>query len=312
METIYKTYLSGMTCLSCEDLILERLYSLKGVIKVDVSYFRSFIEIKYDDSILSKEQINYQLSSIGYLVTDKKKNNFLLEIATILSIVFLMFCLIYINLPSIPSLKENATFLFVFLTGVITGTHCISMCSGIMFVVINNSSDKKSLLKYQTGRLLISTLLGTLFGMIGDVFIYSLKLKSMIYTLCGLIILFMGICKWGIVPYFRKIESMLPTLCPISKNNLLKKNKSFLVGVLNGLLPCGASSMMWIYCASSGNAFKGALVMFVWCIGTIIVMNLFSYTNKLFNKSNVYYSRFSTIMMVTMGIKMLINGLKLF
>ena len=67
METIYKTYLSGMTCLSCEDLILERLYSLKGVIKVDVSYFRSFIEIKYDDSILSKEQINYQLSSIGYL-----------------------------------------------------------------------------------------------------------------------------------------------------------------------------------------------------------------------------------------------------
>ena len=122
----------------------------------------------------------------------------------------------------------------------------------------------------------------------------------------------MGICKWGIIPYFRKIESLLPTLCPISKNNLLKKNKSFLVGVLNGLLPCGASSMMWIYCASSGNAFKGALVMFVWCIGTIIVMNLFSYTNKLFNKSNVYYQRFSTIIMVTTGIKMLINGLKLF
>ena len=70
--------------------------------------------------------------------------------------------------------------------------------------------------------------------------------------------------------------------------------------------------MMCIYCASSGNAFKGALVMVTWCIGTIIVMNLFSYTNKLFNKSNVYYSRFSTIIMVTMGIKMLINGLKLF
>ncbi len=186
------------------------------------------------------------------------------------------------------------------------------MCSGIMFAVIGDN-DKRALLKYQFGRLLMCTMLGVLFGSIGGVFTYSLKLKSFIYTFCGLFILFIGICKWGIIPCFRRFESNLPKLCPFKLNNSLKTNKAFIVGMLNALLPCGMSSMMWLYCTTCGSLFESGLSMFFWCLGTIVIMCIFSITNKLFNsRQNIIFRRFSTILMVTMGLRMLMNGAKLF
>lgn len=311
-EDTYNTFLKGMTCLSCVDIILNKMFSLKGIIDVDVSYFKSNIEIKYDPSVISREEIETALLNIGYPPTDKKENNLLYEIITIVLIVLFLFLLEFINLPKVPKVEKGASFLFLFLIGLLTGTHCICMCSGIMFAVIN-SNDKHALFKYQFGRLLMCTILGFLFGSIGDVFTYSLKLKSFIYTVCGLFILFIGICKWGIIPSFRRLEVAIPKLCPIKLNNKLKTNKAFMVGVLNALLPCGMSSMMWFYCTSCGSLLEGGLSMFFWCLGTIVIMSIFSITNKLFNsRQNIIFQRFSTILMVTMGLRMLVNGIKLF
>ncbi len=312
MEDTYNTFLKGMTCLSCVDIILNKMFSLKGIINVDISYFKSSINIKYDPSIITKEEIETVLLNIGYPPSDKKENNLLYEIITIVLIILLLLILEFIKLPSVPKVEKGASILFLFLTGLLTGTHCICMCSGIMFAVIGDN-DKRALLKYQFGRLLMCTILGLLFGSIGNVFAYSLKLKSFIYTVCGLFILFIGICKWGIIPSFRRLEATIPKLCPFKLNNYLKTNKAFIVGVLNALFPCGMSSIMWLYCATCGSVFESGLSMFFWCLGTIVIMCIFSITNKLFNsRQNIIFQRFSTILMVTMGLRMLVNGIKLF
>ncbi len=309
IEEIYSNNLNGMTCLSCVDTIMDHMFSLRGIIDVKVSYFKSSFEIKYDPNIITKEEIEKALKDIGYSVSDKKENNLFNELLTCFLIILFLIILKYINLPMVPSLNNGASLLFLFIVGLLTGTHCICMCSGIMLMAINND-DKYSLFKYQLGRLIMSTTIGFLFGLIGNVFVYSLKLKSMIYTLCGLLILFFGLCKWGIIPVFRKLETNVFKLCFKAKH--LKINKAIIIGMLNALLPCGMSSTMWIYSASLANPLLSALTMFVWCLGTVVFMSLFSLTNKfLSSKNNIIFQRFSTIIMVTMGIRMLIKGITL-
>ncbi len=309
IEKTYTNNLRGITCLSCVDTIMEHMFSYRGIIDVKVYYFKSSVEIEYDPSIITKEEIEKALKDIGYFVSDKKENNLFNELLTCFLIILFLFVLKYINLPMVPSLNNGTSLLFLFIVGLFTGTHCICMCSGIMLMAINND-DKYSLFKYQLGRLIMSTLLGFLFGLIGNVFVYSLKLKSMIYTFCGLLILFIGLCKWGIIPVFRKLEANIFKLC--FKTNHLKINKAIIIGILNALLPCGMSSTMWIYSASLANPLLSTLTMFVWCLGTIVFMSLFSLTNKFFSsKNNIIFQRFSTIIMVTMGIRMLIKGIAL-
>ncbi len=311
MDKLYESYIKGMTCLSCEDIIMQDLYSLKGVIKVDISYWKSTIQIQYDPTILSKEKIEEYLIRIGYPASKTKENNIFIELVTFIlaSIVFIF--LQYIQLPDIPQLRENMSLLFIFIIGLFTGTHCICMCGGIMLSVMV-SSNKRAFVEYQLGRITISMILGLLFSSIGKVLVYSIKLKSMIYVIAGVIVVFIGICRWGIIPAFRRLELLLPKLCNIKTKSIFNTKYAFVVGILNGLLPCSASSTMWIYCTTLDSIVYGALIMLVWCLGTIVIMTVFAKTCNIFSpKKNILLQRISTIIMLSLGLKMLINGIKM-
>ncbi len=309
MDELYQSYLKGMTCLSCEDIIVQYLYSLRGVIKVDISYWKSSIQIQYDSTILSKEEIENYLLKIGYPASDHKDNNVLIELFTfvLIGLVFILFN--FIKLPDIPKLENNMSLLFIFVIGLFTGTHCICMCGGIMLSVLV-SSNKRAFLEYQLGRITISMLLGMLFSTLGKVLVYSLKLKSMIYVIAGLLVVLIGLSKWGIIPELRKIESLLPKLCNIK--SIFKIKYAFVVGIFNGLLPCSASSAMWIYCTTCSSIMHGALVMLVWCLGTIVVMSIFALTSIILSpRKNIILQRLSIIFMLALGLKMLMNGIKM-
>lgn len=311
MDEIFQSYIKGMTCLSCEDIIMQELYSLKGVIKVDISYWKSTIQITYDQTLLSKDRIEEYLREIGYPTSEKKTNNLLIELCTfiLVGLVFLFFETI--PLPNIPNLKKNMSIFFLFVIGLFTGTHCICMCGGFMLSVMV-SSNKKALLEYQLGRITISMILGLIFSAIGKILVYSTKLKSMIYVLAGLIVILIGICRWGIFPVFRQVESLLPKLCKVNHKSIFNQKYAFMVGILNGLLPCSASSAMWAYCTTLNSIVSGVIAMLVWCLGTIVIMSIFALTSSfIFPKRNIFLQRLSTICMLALGLKMFMNGIKM-
>lgn len=311
MDEIFQSYIKGMTCLSCEDIIMQELYSLKGVIKVDISYWKSTIQITYDQTLLSKDRIEEYLRKIGYPTSEKKTNNLLIELCTfiLVGLVFLFFETI--PLPNIPNLKKNMSIFFLFVIGLFTGTHCICMCGGFMLSVMV-SSNKKAFLEYQLGRITISMILGLIFSAIGKILVYSTKLKSMIYVLAGLIVILIGICRWGIFPVFRQVESLLPKLCKVNHKSIFNQKYVFMVGILNGLLPCSASSAMWAYCTTLNSIVSGVIAMLVWCLGTIVIMSIFALTSSFISpKRNIFLQRLSTICMLALGLKMFMNGIKM-
>ena len=90
----------------------------------------------------------------------------------------------------VPAAESGAGVGALFIIGVLTGVHCIGMCGGIML-------SQRSALLYNGGRLLSYTVMGALFGAIGRIFSYDAELKSMLFTVCGLLVVFIGLRMWG-------------------------------------------------------------------------------------------------------------------
>lgn len=316
----FSTPVSGMTCRPCEDTILEALLSQRGVLHAEVSYWDARVSVTYDPEIVSEQSLGAVLTRAGYPPCASASGGRRLELLTGAAVLLLFFLLPRLPLPAIPQVQAGANLAFLFLVGLVTGTHCICMCGGILLsqtaapdLRSQRHSSWKALALYQAGRLCASTLLGVLFGSLGTVFSYSVKLKSMLYTLSGAAVLFIGVCTWGIVPAFRRIQAQLPALCRIPANaRRVTHGKPFLVGILNALLPCAASGTMWLYVASTGNALKGGISMLVWCLGTLPIMGIFALVgNALPKKGTAWFQRFGVVWMLVMGLRMAWKGLSL-
>ena len=315
---VYETHVTGMTCRPCEDTILEAVLAAPGVLHADVSYWKSAVRIAYDPAFTTADALRGLLTDIGYAPCKQAHSGLPTEILTAAAALAAALLLPRLPLPAISQVQSGASLLFLLMVGLITGTHCICMCGGIL--LSQTSSDdlqgKKrpiphAFIRYQAGRLLISLLLGIIFGAAGQALTFSVKLKSMIYTLCGLAVLLIGLCSWGIFPALRRIQAQLPAVCRMPESvRRHAGGKPFIVGILNGLLPCAASSAMWLYAASCGSALKGGVSMLVWCLGTLPVMGIFSMLGKtLPPKALRIFQRFTIVLMLATGACMAINGI---
>lgn len=319
METaVYETPVSGMTCRPCEDTILEALLATPGVLRAEVSYWKATVRITYDPALITADALSGLLTGIGYAPCSQTHGGLLTEALTAAAALAAAFLLPKLPLPAIPQVQRGASLLFLLLVGLITGTHCICMCGGIMLsqTAANDLQGRKrpvphAFMRYQAGRLLISLLLGLIFGAAGQALTFSSKLKSMIYTLCGMAVLLIGLCSWGIFPALRHIQAQLPAVCRLPEGwRRHAGGNPFVIGFLNGLLPCAASSAMWLYAASSGSALQGGVSMLVWCLGTLPAMAVFSILGKtLPARALRIFQRFTVVVMLAAGIAMAIRGI---
>ena len=55
-----------------------------------------------------------------------------------------------------------------------------------------------------------------------------------------------------------------------------RRQTPLLVGLLTGLMPCGALYAAWLCAMSSGSAVRGALLMLAFALGTVPLMLLFA------------------------------------
>lgn len=163
--------------------------------------------------------------------------------------------------------------------------HCIGMCGGIVVaystIKINQSNSKISQagahLLYSLGRVLTYTLLGAIFGFLGGVVTFSNNANGALLIFAGIVMILAGLSLLGKIKFLTVIEHSF------SSSQLYKKtfksvlnSKSnfsfFLLGMLNGLLPCGFVYFFAITAASTASPFYGALVMFIFGVSTIPAM----------------------------------------
>lgn len=157
--------------------------------------------------------------------------------------------------------------------GLVGSLHCAVMCGPLTLAVVRLDGSRTSLSKtrlvYHAGRLTIYTIIGAIFGALGQTFALA-GLQRWLSIIAGLAIL---IClfsssraslKLPVAKLVIKLKTAFATL--LSRRTLAAQ---FALGSLNGLLPCGL-----VYIAAAGAATTlspamGALHMLVFGIGTL-------------------------------------------
>lgn len=108
---------------------------------------------------------------------------------------------------------------------------------------------------------------------------------------------------------FRKFHIKLPNAACKVKN---KPRTPFLVGFLNGLMPCGPLQTMQLFALGTGSPVKGAVSMFMFAMGTLPLMLTFGAISGLLSKGYTKkILKFSGVLIIVLGLIMGNRGLAL-
>jgi sulfite exporter TauE/SafE len=170
------------------------------------------------------------------------------------------------------------------LLGLLGSVHCIGMCGPIALALPLQRAKTNSVLQgifiYNFGRAFTYALLGALSGLAGNALKFAAGQQVLSIT-AGTIILLSLLA--GVFRKQVKISSAFAKWFSAVRNalgKLFKRKRSdalLLIGILNGLLPCGLVYAALGGAAATGNFLNGALFMFVFGLGTIPVLFSLSY-----------------------------------
>lgn len=344
METFDKKlllHIKGMTCINCQNKIEKELYRTEGVIRARVSFNHGTADIVYNERKVSPEEIISVIESLDYEVLREKeeqKSDILRAVCMLVIIVAVYVMLQSMDLLNllVPSQLADSKMGYgmLFVIGLLTSVHCIAMCGGINLsqcipqVAPVRRTEEKSVedrgeqnvfrpaLAYNMGRVLSYTVIGFVLGMIGFLIGggtevgLSVFLQGILKIIAGLFMVIMGINMLELFPWLRKfmIRVPAPVACKIGEKKL-KSSRPFIVGILNGFMPCGPLQSMWIVALATGNPVAGALSMFLFSLGTVPLMLGFgSIVSILGKKFTDKVMTVGAVLVVVLGLAMLSQG----
>ena len=188
--------------------------------------------------------------------------------------------------------------LSVFIVGLIGGTHCVSMCGGIVGALSlqlpGEAPQWRYHLAYSAGRIASYGIVGTLAGAVGasgllldDV----LPVQKALYLFANLLLIALGLYLANIWHIVLKLESVggviWQRLQPYSRKLLPVRTvpQAFALGMLWGWVPCGLVYSVVVAALASGSAVHGGAMMLAFGLGTLpnlLAMGYFARQLKLF------------------------------
>lgn len=160
-----------------------------------------------------------------------------------------------------------------FIAGLGGSLHCVGMCGGLVTASCSNNTD---IIRYQIGRLIGYLILGSIASAIGSLF--NLKNLPLTISLIPPFIIGALFIYWG-YQNFRGKKAEFPTPKFLSKiyqkswSLLVARNKnfskSFFIGFLSLLLPCGFLYAVILGTVSLTHSYQMILVMFFFWLGTL-------------------------------------------
>ena len=166
-----------------------------------------------------------------------------------------------------------------FLLGLISSFHCVGMCGPLAMALpvehFSPTQKRISIFLYHTGRIANYTLLGLLFGVLGrHIFIAGFQQWGSIVlgSLILLVVLIQKLFKHSYTPRF--IQSFTDILHGIIRYlwGMHSSISSFLLGMTNGLLPCGMVYFALAGALSNATITGSILFMILFGLGTLPLM----------------------------------------
>jgi sulfite exporter TauE/SafE len=204
--------------------------------------------------------------------------------------------------------------------GFLGSFHCIGMCGPIALALPLNKNSFLARLAggviYNFGRMLTYALFGGLFGLIGQSFALA-GYQQWLSIAMGLLLLIMVFLPESAMNKFQlshEIYSLIGKLKSKFSKLLLQKNYSslFLIGLLNGLLPCGLVYLGIVGAIATGDSLQGSLFMAVFGLGTLPAMlSLSLISNSISLNFRNKIRKAIPAFIVVMGIMLILRGLNL-
>lgn len=330
MKSGFKTkrlYIGGMTCVNCQNKIEKKLRNTAGIQSAKASYSEGTVDLTYDADFLSLQEISKVIEMLDYEVLTEKEQqasstNRMFGLLIIIAASFIamqQFGLLNLLVPS-QLVERNMNYGMLFVIGLITSIHCMAMCGGINLTQCIPRGEKREgegrftalrpTFLYNLGRVISYTTVGFIVGGLGSVFSFSNALQGGLKLVAGLFMVIMGFNMLGIFPWLRRLHPRMPNALALRINAEKAKNQGQLVvGLLNGLMPCGPLQAMQIYALSSGSPFTGALSMFLFSLGTVPLMfGLGAVSTVLSKKFTHKVMTVGAVLVVVLGLSMFSQG----
>jgi len=160
--------------------------------------------------------------------------------------------------------------------------HCAGMCGPIVAAVSLAAGPRvgwrRTLplhLAYNAGRVTTYALAGAAMGLLGTVVNVAGRaagLQQAVAVLAGALMVVMGLGATGLLPWARRLEQGVSSRLFAGAGGLLRAGglpRTFLLGLLLGLLPCGLSWTAFVGSAATGGPVPGALFALGFALGTV-------------------------------------------
>ena len=203
--------------------------------------------------------------------------------------------------------------------------HCIGMCGGIVVAYSSSKIDQSapwsrqtlSHLAYNLGRVTTYTILGALFGLVGKVIAFTPTTKGVLFVLTGILMILAGASLLGNFKFLNSAEyavSKQGWFQRTFKTLIHSKSLSsfYLLGMLNGIIPCGLVYSFAIFAASTASPLWGALVMATFGLATIPALFFLGTITKFLQRGNLRGTmmKLAAMLVVFYGIFTLYKGYK--
>lgn len=349
MSQIVHLNISGMTCVNCQNKIEKALNVTDGIIHAKVSYNNEDADVEYQEDVITVDQILSVIEGLEYGASLQKKTdvqNLVNTISLLIIIVALYVMLQSLGILNrlVPSRLADTGMGYgmLFVIGLITSVHCVAMCGGINLSqcipqavdnglqAANKSQNPASdsvqerrgfryllpALTYNLGRVCSYTVVGFVLGLVGwlagggETALLSALVQGILKMIAGVFMIVMGINMLGLFPWLRKYGLRMPRfLAKFIYTEKARARRPFVVGILNGFLPCGPLQSMWIVALASGNPVTGALSMLLFSLGTVpLMLGLGSIVSVLGKRFADKVMLVGAVLVVVLGLAMLSQG----
>lgn len=323
----------GMACTGCEAVIENALRKLDGIFEVKASFAKNQVSVRYDPERARFEKLRTAVKKAGYTIEKaqdqpagksdegKEKPLSTLQFAGLAVLLLAIYLIINhtVGFQFIPEVTSSMGYGVLLVAGLLTSLHCVAMCGGINLSQCigggkagGAKANLRPSLLYNFGRIISYTIIGGVIGAIGSGISFSGWARGLVAILSGLFMVVMGLSMTGLFPWINRFTPRLPRIFREKADFAGRGKGPFLVGLINGFMPCGPLQAMQIYALGTGSLVAGALSMFFFSLGTLPLMfGLGAVITMLGGKFTQKMMRASAVLVAVLGVIMLSRGLAL-
>lgn len=304
----------GMTCNHCKEKIEKALKKKKDIKDAKIDLRTGILDLEYKSNEIALHSIKKVISQLGYELVEVENEN-KAKIGMVIGVTVILFFLVNRMIPDFSTLLtagNSLSLIMLFLIGITTSFHCVSMCGGIALSQVSKEKDNfKRNIMYNVGRMISYTLLGGIVGALGAGITLGNSFFAIVPIVLGVLMVIIGLSNAGmpIVPHFKLTKQINMKLAYL-RGKVSYDKGPFVLGLVNGLMPCGPLQLMQIYALGTGSFMQGALAMLAFSIGTVpLMLGLGLFINKLSIASKELVFKVGGYLVVFLGIGMVMNGL---